>query len=90
MVDRFPAAGRGFPAVGRIAEDHSVAARSGEDRPALESSAADRLWSRMVSALQPGGVLVTGKAERPHMGLPLTRIGACLFRKLDGPAAFTD
>jgi chemotaxis methyl-accepting protein methylase len=51
----------------------------------LRPSAAAPLWRRLYAALRPGGVLVTGKAERPsHTGLQ--PLAPCLFRK-DGWAA---
>ncbi len=46
----------------------------------LESAAASAMWGRLVAALQPGGYLITGKAERP---VPdgLVRTGPCIYRK---------
>jgi chemotaxis methyl-accepting protein methylase len=45
----------------------------------LEHAAAARLWRRLHSALRPGGLLLTGKAERPTSGF--LRAGPCQFRK---------
>jgi chemotaxis methyl-accepting protein methylase len=45
----------------------------------LEHPAAARLWRRIHAALRPGGLLFTGKAERPAAGF--LRAGPCLFRK---------
>ncbi|MDM7914893.1 MAG: protein-glutamate O-methyltransferase CheR [Candidatus Eisenbacteria bacterium] len=44
----------------------------------LEVDAAQSLWTRLVSALRPGGLLVTGSAERP---------GGCRLRPLS-PSIF--
>ncbi|HYG33675.1 MAG TPA: CheR family methyltransferase, partial [Clostridia bacterium] len=41
----------------------------------------ERLWKSLASQLRPGGVLVTGKAERPPSDLPLTRAFSCIYRK---------
>lgn len=45
----------------------------------LEHPAAARLWRRLCGALRPGGLLLTGKAERPTAGF--LRVGPCLYRK---------
>jgi chemotaxis protein methyltransferase CheR len=44
-------------------------------------SAAD-LWERCLAQLRPGGLLVTGKAERPpaHIRPALERVGPCIYR----------
>lgn len=39
------------------------------------------LWERLTAGLRPGGVLVTGKAERPTAGLPLKRIYPSIYQK---------
>ncbi|HWH72167.1 MAG TPA: protein-glutamate O-methyltransferase CheR [Candidatus Sulfotelmatobacter sp.] len=39
------------------------------------------LWARLADQLRPGGVLVTGKAERPPAGLPLSRIFPCIYQR---------
>jgi chemotaxis methyl-accepting protein methylase len=46
----------------------------------LAQDAAERLWRKLHAALTPGGVLFTGRAERP-LG-SFERIGPCLFRKV--------
>jgi chemotaxis methyl-accepting protein methylase len=46
----------------------------------LSREAADRLWRKLHAALTPGGVLFTGKAERPTAAFE--RIGPCLYRKV--------
>jgi chemotaxis methyl-accepting protein methylase len=52
----------------------------------LEPAAAQGLWSRLHSALKPGGLLVVGKAEHPR-GIPgLTRCAPCIYRNEGGPA----
>jgi chemotaxis protein methyltransferase CheR/two-component system CheB/CheR fusion protein len=45
----------------------------------LQHPAAARLWRRLHSSLRPGGLLLTGKAERPTSGF--LRAGPCLYRK---------
>jgi chemotaxis protein methyltransferase CheR len=51
----------------------------------LDAQSSQRLWSRLVAALVPGGVLVTGRAERPPASLPLARLAKCIYR-LEGGA----
>lgn len=46
----------------------------------LDAQASHRLWARLVAALAPGGVLVTGRAERPPATLPLARLAKCIHR----------
>lgn len=43
--------------------------------------AASHLWSALSDALCVGGVLVTGKSERPTSPRPLVRLGHCLYQK---------
>lgn len=47
----------------------------------LESAA--ELWGRCVAQLRPGGLLVTGKAERPpgRIRSDLERVGPCIYRR---------
>ncbi|HEX7034508.1 MAG TPA: CheR family methyltransferase [Pseudomonadales bacterium] len=49
----------------------------------LTEEAAAELWSDWVERLRPGGLLVTGKAERPphHIRTRLRRLGASLYAK---------
>lgn len=47
----------------------------------LQPATAAILWSRLHSALRPGGVLVTGKAERPPANLGFAAIGPCVYRR---------
>lgn len=46
----------------------------------LDPESSQRLWTRLVAALAPGGVLVTGRAERPPATLPLVRLAKCIYR----------
>lgn len=46
----------------------------------LDPESSQRLWARLVAALAPGGVLVTGRAERPPATLPLVRLAKCIYR----------
>lgn len=47
----------------------------------LDVPSAQRLWERLAGALAPGGVLMTGKAERPGVGLPLVHLAKCIYRR---------
>jgi chemotaxis methyl-accepting protein methylase len=47
----------------------------------LEPAATESVWRRLVKELRPGGLLVTGRAERPNRLLPLRRIAGCIYRK---------
>ncbi|MET0263944.1 MAG: CheR family methyltransferase, partial [Rariglobus sp.] len=38
-------------------------------------------WRRLCSQLVPGGILVTGRAEKPPASLPLTRLAPSIYRK---------
>lgn len=40
-------------------------------------------WLRLCGQLKPGGYVVTGKAEKPPLALPLTRIAPSIYRKND-------
>jgi chemotaxis protein methyltransferase CheR len=48
----------------------------------LTPESAAELWERCVGQLRPGGLLVTGKAERPPARIRplLERIGPCIYR----------
>jgi chemotaxis protein methyltransferase CheR len=46
----------------------------------LESTAASRLWDILARALSPGGILVTGKAEKPLPSRRFERVDACIYR----------
>lgn len=50
----------------------------------LEPAAARDVWSRLVRSLRPGGILVTGRAERPERSLPLTKVARCIYRRTQG------
>lgn len=39
------------------------------------------VWMRLCDQLAPGGYIVTGKAERPPLALPLVRVAPCIYRK---------
>jgi chemotaxis methyl-accepting protein methylase len=47
----------------------------------LEPVAAAALWEKLHRCLAPGGVLVTGKAERPAGSLPFHRITKCIYQR---------
>jgi chemotaxis protein methyltransferase CheR len=48
----------------------------------LTPESAAELWARCIEQLRPGGLLVTGKAERPpaHIRSALERAGPCIYR----------
>ena len=46
----------------------------------LGPAAAERLWSIATQALTPGGILVTGKAERPTDNRRLHRLTSCIYQ----------
>ena len=49
----------------------------------LTPDASHQLWERLGRRVRPGGLLVTGKAERP--GLPgFGRVGPCVFMRQEG------
>ena len=50
----------------------------------LAPDAAGRLWRSLASALCPGGLLVTGKAERPVSPVGHLPIGPCIYRRYGG------
>lgn len=50
----------------------------------LEPEAATSLWTRLVSRLRTGGILITGKAERPLEPQSLARLAPSVFQKLSG------
>ncbi len=45
----------------------------------LQPHAVGQLWTQLHDALRPGGVLVTGKAERPGAGFGFTPIGPSIY-----------
>jgi len=47
----------------------------------LEPAAAAALWEKLHRCLAPGGILVTGKAERPAGRLPFHRITKCIYQR---------
>lgn len=47
----------------------------------LQPEAAGRLWNTVISALEPGGILVTGKAERPGDRTHLRRLASCIYKR---------
>ncbi|PTY07666.1 hypothetical protein DB347_05400 [Opitutaceae bacterium EW11] len=51
----------------------------------LELSHAVAAWTRLCERLRLGGILVTGKAERPPANLPLRRLARSVYRKSDAP-----
>jgi chemotaxis methyl-accepting protein methylase len=51
----------------------------------LRACVANQVWRRVAEELAPGGLLVTGRAERPR-GVPgLIQVSPCLYRKNGGP-----
>jgi chemotaxis methyl-accepting protein methylase len=52
----------------------------------LKSPFAETIWRRLASVLAPGGVLVTGKAERPPLDAGLAHAARCIYRVARGPA----
>lgn len=50
----------------------------------LDLRKAEGLWARLVAQLTAGGLLVTGRAERPPGRLTLARLAPCLYRKPQG------
>jgi chemotaxis methyl-accepting protein methylase len=46
-------------------------------------AAAERMWSRLVQALRPRGLLIVGKAERPATNHGLARLAPCIYQKLE-------
>jgi len=49
----------------------------------LDPAAASSVWSRLARALRPGGLLVTGKAERPGPVGHLRRVAASVYIKAE-------
>ena len=47
----------------------------------LQPRAVATVWYRLHDALKVGGLLMTGKAERPPAGLRLAPVGPCLYRR---------
>lgn len=47
----------------------------------FEAEHALQAWERLCGWLAPGGLLVTGKAERPPGWLPLARVATSVYRK---------
>lgn len=47
----------------------------------LAESTARTAWEQFTAQLSPGGVLVTGKSERPSRELPLQRVAPCIYHR---------
>jgi chemotaxis methyl-accepting protein methylase len=47
----------------------------------FETAFGEQVWESLLDLLNPGGLLVTGKAERPTPGLPLRRLHSCVYQK---------
>jgi chemotaxis protein methyltransferase CheR len=47
----------------------------------LQPEAAGRLWARLGESLRPGGILVTGKAERPYGAAGLVPVAPCIYQR---------
>lgn len=45
----------------------------------LQPEASATLWKRLYAAIRPGGLLITGKAEKPD-SLRMRRVGPCCFQ----------
>jgi chemotaxis methyl-accepting protein methylase len=52
----------------------------------LAPEAAAWTWAHLAERVSLGGVLVTGKAERPPQGLRLRRLSPCVYRRPEGHA----
>lgn len=51
----------------------------------LHAEYANRVWQRLNSQLKPGGVMITGHAERPPENLGWKRESMCVYRKPPAP-----
>jgi chemotaxis methyl-accepting protein methylase len=49
----------------------------------LREAPAAAIWTRLCDELAPGGFLVAGKADYPPKRLPLKRVSACIFQKIE-------
>lgn len=47
----------------------------------LQPAAAGLLWERLGGSLRPGGLLVTGKAERPYGAAGLRAVAPCIYQR---------
>jgi chemotaxis protein methyltransferase CheR len=47
----------------------------------LQEDAVTALWARIETSLRPGGILVLGKAERPHGTSGLSLMKPCIYRR---------
>ena len=47
----------------------------------LQPAAAGNLWQRLGTSLRPGGILVTGKAERPYGAAGLRAVAPCIYQR---------
>jgi chemotaxis methyl-accepting protein methylase len=47
----------------------------------FEAAFGEQIWERTLALLNPGGLLVTGKAERPTPGRSLRRLHSCVYQK---------
>jgi chemotaxis methyl-accepting protein methylase len=47
----------------------------------LQPAAAGRLWERLGASLRRGGILVTGKAERPYGAAGLRAVAPCIYQR---------
>lgn len=47
----------------------------------LERKAAHDIWHSLVAELNPGGYLITGKADYPPSDLGLIRLATCIYQK---------
>lgn len=52
----------------------------------LEAESGRHMWNRLAGALNPNGILITGRAENPWVD-GLTRIGPSIFRKDSSPGS---
>jgi chemotaxis methyl-accepting protein methylase len=49
----------------------------------LQPDAVARLWAGLAAVVRPGGLLVSGKAERPVGQADLEPEGPCIYRRVE-------
>ncbi|MFN7141137.1 MAG: CheR family methyltransferase, partial [Limisphaerales bacterium] len=47
----------------------------------FEDAHATLAWEKLYSQLAPGGVIVTGSADKPPHAVPFVRVAASIYRK---------
>jgi len=48
----------------------------------MKPPVAEVVWNRLAASLRPGGVLVTGNAERPTFAPRMQRVAACIYSRV--------